>query len=148
MYTIENVSQDTQFARDVFEIDRECFGVNCWSLELIKYDIATAGNIYIICKHQKEVVGFVAVSTVLDEAELNRIALKEKFRSLGLGTKLLNSLIKLLKQKNFKRLMLEVRSSNISAIELYKKAGFERDYIRKEYYRDPVDDAILMSLKL
>ena len=148
MCTIENISGSMLYAEDVYKIDRECFGNNCWSLEIFKNELAVGDNIYMICNCQKEIAGFLAVSFVLDEAELNRIALKKDFRNRGLATRMLSSLVEILKQQNFKKLMLEVRSSNISAIQLYKKMGFKTDCIRKEYYHDPSDDAILMSLNL
>ncbi len=148
MYAIENISGNSLYAEDIFEIEQECFGENSWSLDTIRRELSANENIYMICKHGTEIIGFTATSSVLNEAELNRIALKKQFRGRGLATRMIDFLIRFLKQNSFEILMLEVRSTNVPAKKLYEKNGFETDCIRKGYYQNPVEDAILMSLKL
>ena len=67
-------------------------------------------------------------------------------RKKGIGSAVLKEYISYLVKNNCKRLFLEVRKSNLGAIELYKSVGFKTDGIRKDYYHSPTEDAYLMSL--
>ncbi|QJD72214.1 ribosomal protein S18-alanine N-acetyltransferase [Marinobacterium sp. LSUCC0821] len=94
-------------------------------------------------------VGYAVFSILFDEAELLRIGVLPQFQGAGIGHRLLQSSINVLHELGTKRLLLEVRQSNIAAIRLYKSLGFSEDGVRKGYY--PLlqgsgrEDAILMS---
>ena len=100
--------------------------------------------------NESAVLGYAVIHTVLDESHLLNIVIKKQNQSKGLGTNFLKQLINVVKQKNQKSLLLEVRSSNAKAIKLYEKFGFKRSGIRKAYY--PIEkgreDAWLYSLSL
>lgn len=136
------------YADKIYSIEKECFPDEFWSFELIKNDIKNNGSIYILCYLDNQIVGYTTVSTVLDEAELNRIAIKHSYRRKGAASFLIQETINILKQSGCSKLMLEVRSLNESAVSLYKLCGFSVDGIRKNYYQNPCDDAILMSLNI
>ena len=149
MCILENVTCNPAYSADIFEIDKLTFGQNAWSFELINKELSSKNNIYIICKKKEEtVIGFLSASIVFDEADITKIAVKEKYRCSGYGSKIMDFFIKTIKSQNFKTATLEVRSSNYSAIKLYEKFGFEPCFIRKNYYSNPLEDAVLMSLKL
>jgi ribosomal-protein-alanine N-acetyltransferase len=86
-----------------------------------------------------EVVGYIVFSKILDEVHLENIAVDERWRRKGIGSKLLEFLIQRSKESS---IFLEVRPSNIPAINLYKKYGFREIGIRKNYYVN--EDAIVM----
>ncbi len=86
-----------------------------------------------------EVVGYIVFSKILDEVHLENIAVDERWRRKGIGSKLLEFLIQRSKESS---IFLEVRPSNIPAINLYKKYGFREIGIRKKYYVN--EDAIVM----
>lgn len=92
--------------------------------------------------------GYVILYYVLDECEIARIAVKQEARRKGAATELLRAVLQFCEENNIERLMLDVRESNLPALAFYKKNGFVQDGIRKRFYTDPVEDAILMSRKV
>ena len=91
-----------------------------------------------------EIVAYAAVSFVLDECNINRIAVVPDFRGRGLGTYLLGCIEELLPPE-VSIFNLEVRESNVHAIEMYEKFGYTVLGRRKNFYRCPVEDALLMT---
>ena len=91
-----------------------------------------------------EIVAYAAVSFVLDECNINRIAVVQEFRGRGLGTYLLRCIEELLPPE-VNIFNLEVRESNVHAIEMYEKFGYTVLGRRKNFYRCPVEDALLMT---
>ena len=92
-----------------------------------------------------ELVGYCGIVTVLDEGDIVKVAVSEKYQRRGVGHRLLEETIEKLREKGVRVFHLEVRKSNQAAVGLYEKLGFVRDGIRKNYYENPVEDAILMS---
>ena len=91
-----------------------------------------------------EIVAYAAVSFVLDECNINRIAVVPEFRGRGLGTYLLGCIEDHLPSE-VSIFNLEVRESNVHAIEMYEKFGYTVLGRRKNFYRCPVEDALLMT---
>ena len=83
---------------------------------------------------------------VLDEGYINNVAVREEYRKQGIASALLDVFIRFGKAHQLAFLTLEVRASNAAAIALYQKHGFEQVGRRKNYYEDPKEDAILMTL--
>ena len=81
----------------------------------------------------------------MDEAELFRIATDKNSRNSGFAHELMNFMISNLRTMKVKKVFLEVRSKNTSAIRLYENYGFKKIGIRREYYSAPTDDALLME---
>ena len=148
MYRLTNVSQKEEYAEEIYNIEKECFPDEFWSFELIQNNIKSPDSIYILCYADSQAVGYANVSTVLDEAELNRIAVKHSYRRKGAARFIIRQIVRLLKETGHSKLMLEVRSCNRSAVSLYNSCGFSVDGTRKNYYQNPCDDAILMSLNI
>ncbi len=82
------------------------------------------------------------------ECEIYNIAVKREFQKREVGSRLLNRLISSLKQYNAESIWLEVRYSNQQAINFYQKQDFRRVYMRKNFYSNPVEDAIVMKRNL
>ena len=93
---------------------------------------------------KNEIAGSVIYSVVCDEAELLRIAVSDRYRRNGFGRRLMQEFLGSLEGKA-DSVYLEVRSGNEAAIGLYKGTGFEVAGVRKNYYRSPDEDAILMK---
>ena len=94
------------------------------------------------------VLGFAAFQRLIDEAELRNIAVDPEHQRQGVGRALIHEARKALLQMGTKRVFLEVRKSNHPAVRLYYSAGFALLSERKEYYRDPPEDAYILSLDL
>ena len=97
---------------------------------------------------KENIAGYGVLRVLAPEAEIEDICVSEDMRQLGIGRSLLQHMISLAKEKEAETVFLEVRSQNTAARKLYEKTGFTESYIRKAYYRDPVDDAVIMMLKL
>jgi ribosomal protein S18 acetylase RimI-like enzyme len=82
------------------------------------------------------------------ECEIYNIAVKREFQNRGIGNRLLNELVLLIKQCNSQSIWLEVRNSNSKAINFYKKNDFGKIYERKNFYSNPVENAIVMKRDL
>ena len=92
------------------------------------------------------VAGYITYSVVLDEVQRANVAVHPDFRRCGIGEKLLTKLYNDAKNDNMYIITLEVRQSNIPAINLYTKCGYSECGRRKGYYKSPTEDAILMNL--
>ena len=115
---------------------------NAFALELEK-----AGAITMVAVIEKNVVGFVNAQLVIDELYINNIAVTRQCRKRGIG----ELLLKELERKVFgiaTFVTLEVRLSNDLAQSLYKKCGYEIVGVRKNFYQNPTEDAVLMTLTL
>jgi len=95
-----------------------------------------------------EVLGFAATACVLDEAELRNLAVGETYRRRGVAEALLAALAERLRRAGVRRIHLEVRPSNQAARSLYCSAGYVEQSRRKDYYQEPAEDALVMSLEL
>ena len=96
----------------------------------------------------QEFAGYICMYTALDEGEITNVAVDEKDRGRGVGQALLEEAFKCAERKGLEKIFLEVRESNVPAIELYKKTGFEKTGIRRGFYRNPTEDALLMMKEL
>ena len=81
---------------------------------------------------------------IIDEGHITNIAVHTDYRGQGIGNAIVKSLIKIAKENNAIRMTLEVRTTNTAAIDLYKKYGFEVAGLRKNYYFDTGEDALIM----
>lgn len=95
-----------------------------------------------------KVIGFLNGSFVLDEGELLNIVVSEDYRNCGVAGLLLKEFEKCLSESGIKTIYLEVRESNISAQKLYEKHGFVQNGLRKNYYHNPTENAVLMAKEL
>lgn len=140
---------DEASANDIFNISKECFSTP-WSIESIKAELTNPLAKYIIALDEEtnKVVGFVGAWIVVGEASITNIAVTSNYRNKGIANDLIKSLIKTCLDLNCYLINLEVRASNITAQNLYKKNGFLVDGLRKGYYEDNKEDAILMTKNL
>lgn len=107
------------------------------------------GHYSTVLEHGDVLIGFAIFSPVIPESHLLNIAIDPAHHRKGLGNKLLKQIILQNKAIGVKVITLEVRVSNLIAINLYEKNGFHKDAIRQNYYSGPEkEDALLMSLKI
>ena len=95
-----------------------------------------------------KIVGFVAFHCIIDEAELRNMAVDPAHQRQGVGRALLAEGRRRLLERSVRQIYLEVRASNIPAQRLYHSAGFGLRCRRKDYYNDPREDALVLSLEL
>ena len=91
-------------------------------------------------------LGFIGCSHILDEIEIYMIGIKKSYQNKGYGNKLINLFLPHMWKKNINKIYLEVRSLNKPALAIYKKNGFSQIGYRKNYYKEPTDDAVIMAI--
>ena len=132
----------------VVAIEEEAFAIP-WTQEIFEHEMN--GNNYahyIVALENEEVIGHFGMWIVLDECHITNIAVRKRLRGRGIGEKLMSEAIRLCKEMNVKLMTLEVRVSNDTAQNLYRKLGFQDGGIRKNYYTDDREDALVMWVEL
>lgn len=115
-----------------------------WSLLSMEKELINKNAVYMVVKLGSKVVAFGGMWIIFDEGHITNIAVHPDFRRNNFGDIVVENLIKIAKDKNMASLTLEVRSSNIAAINLYKKHHFSVEGIRKNYYQNPKEDGYIM----
>ena len=132
--------------QQIMDLDGEGFDVS-WSYESFKKELDNPNSFVLCACIDDTVVGFVCTRQLDAEAEVFRIAVNKLYRRQGIATSLLQRVFSILSDKEISFTFLEVESTNISAIGLYRKMGFVDDGVRRNYYGYG-RDAILMSMSL
>lgn len=114
-----------------------------WTPDTLKQEIECKNSYFIVAKNEGKIVGFAGIKIVFEDADLMNIVVKKDCRNQQIGSSLLQYLFSYSKNHDITSIMLEVNEKNLSAISLYKKFGFERIGIRKNYYNK--DNAIIMK---
>ena len=130
-------------ATGIAKLEEEIFS-DAWSYRDIQDLICTEGAMCFTAIDGGEVVAYVLGRLIAPEGEIYRVAVTPAKRQRGIGYRLLDYSVKTSKGQGLERLFLEVRSRNIPAIRLYTAYGFKEIGTRKNYYKDPQDDAIVM----
>ena len=126
----------------VYEIELECFSDPWLYLEFLE---SFNNNECLVFLDNGIIIGYFIGLPVLDEYNICNLAIKPSYQGKGYGKQFLSSII-FSHNSRYKKYFLEVRSTNIPAIKLYKYFGFREIYTRKNYYQDPTEDAIVMAL--
>ena len=124
-------------------MDKECLAAECWSENVFSENLKREDALTLIAECNGTVAGFINVSVVFPEADINTVAVLPDYRRKGIADILLSGIFSEL--SDIEDFHLEVRESNIPAISLYRKNGFEEDGIRKNFYSSPSENAILMT---
>lgn len=127
----------------VLEIEMQCFS-DPWSYEMIKKGLESRLDTWLVLWEEGTAAGYCVFRTIADECELLRIAILPHLRGRGLSKKLMDQMVFSSRQKEIKSIFLEVRESNERARNLYKSYGFVEEGIRKHYYLNPSENAVLM----
>ena len=127
----------------IAELEKLCFN-DPWSYNSIASELDNKLSLWLVAEVDDRVVGYVGSQTVLGETDMMNIAIHPDFRRQGIATFLISGLIDALSKQGSHSLMLEVRISNIAAISVYTRLGFAEVGRRKNYYRNPKEDALIL----
>ncbi|MBT2583940.1 ribosomal protein S18-alanine N-acetyltransferase [Planococcus sp. ISL-109] len=128
----------------VYEIEKESFTL-AWTKEAFEQEmLKNEFAYYVVAETEKGIVGYCGMWLVIDEAHITNIAISPSQRGKKIGEALMTAAIEAAKAQGAKLMTLEARVSNVVAINLYKKLGFQNGGIRKGYYTDNQEDAIIM----
>jgi ribosomal-protein-alanine N-acetyltransferase len=104
--------------------------------------------VYLVLEKDGQIVGYCGMWLIVDEAHITNIAVLPEFRGQKLGEAILRMIMEVAKKRGAKSMTLEVRVSNTVAQSLYRKLGFMNGGIRKNYYTDNYEDALVMWVTL
>ncbi|OPX84522.1 MAG: ribosomal-protein-alanine N-acetyltransferase [Pelotomaculum sp. PtaB.Bin104] len=127
----------------VLEIERSSYAAP-WSRQVFFSEIQNKFAHYIVAMNDGLVVGYIGMWLILDEAQVTNIAVHPSYRSKNIGRMLMLEMTKRAVLRGINRMTLEVRPSNLAARHLYTTMGFIEKGIRKRYYTDNNEDAIIM----
>jgi ribosomal-protein-alanine acetyltransferase len=129
------------------ELESRCVGSARWG-ETAYQEIAADGIVGWATTREKVLAGFILVRTAADEMEILNLAVDPEKRRKGIAARLFSRAIEDAKRADVKRVYLEVRESNSAARAFYLSRGFAEGGRRKNYYSQPVEDALLLVLVL
>lgn len=138
---IKLTSNDIDYIEQIFNLEKEIFKSSAFNKNYL--DTLIKGNnsfiyVYLI---ENKVCGYLIILDSIDVYEILAIATIEKYRNKGIAQELLDKI-------KIKNIFLEVRESNQTAINFYKKNNFKEIRIRKNYYSEPTENAIIMKLEV
>lgn len=140
MIEIKHYDGQENLAEAVLTVMQSVYEQSPWTLEQIAASMTSQDEDYYLAYEGQELVGFLAVQTVLDEMEILQIAVKTDFQRLGIASQLMAAVMDWEGD-----IFLEVRESNSAAQALYTRQHFTKIGKRKDYYRNPVEDAVMMK---
>ena len=138
---------ETGHIDEVYRLEKACFS-DPWHKDSIRELLFHPHGKAYIAAAENQVAGYLFLFYDSVEATVGNVAVSPAFRGYGIGEKLMQTVIDEAKAKGLEYITLEVRSRNIPAISLYQKLGFTIVGSRKNYYKNPTDDAYLMKLLL
>lgn len=128
----------------VYEIEHSSFSLP-WTKEAFFYEMLDNQHAYyVLAEIADEIVGFCGLWIIMDECHVTNIAIRPEHRGKKLGEKLMRAAMGTAIENGAKAMTLEARVSNTPARNLYEKLGFKNGGIRKSYYSDNYEDAIVM----
>lgn len=125
-------------------LETVCFS-DPWSEKSIASELNNPLSLWLVALDGETVVGYVGSQSVMGETDMMNLAVSPDYRRQGIGEQLVEELIRQLQEQQNRCLSLEVRSSNLPARKLYEKMGFFLVGLRKNYYRNPKEDALIMK---
>lgn len=126
------------------ELDIVCFS-EPWSEDSFKSEIMENERaFYIVGEVDEKLVGYAGLWAIMDEGHITNVAVSPEHRRLGIGRAIVKTLIEVAEENGLNSFTLEVRESNLSAQALYSEFGFVSSGVRKGYYLDNCENAVIM----
>lgn len=132
-----------QHVAQVAALEKMCFA-DPWSENSIASELNNGLSLWLVAVEQEQVVGYIGSQTVMDASDMMNVAVHPQFRKQGIATGLIGMLVEELRKRGSHSLTLEVRASNEGAIRVYAGLGFQEVGRRKNYYRNPKEDALIL----
>ena len=143
MYNIEICPFTKDCIDDIFHITVLSFAT-AWSIDSFNNELNNKFAKYVVAKCDDKIIGYGGMWLIIDEAHITNIAVHPEFRRTGAASLILKNMVDICKLESVISMTLEVRDSNMAARNLYGKFGFISEGIRRKYYADNKEDAIIM----
>ena len=127
----------------VADLEAICFA-DPWSANSVASELTNPLSCWLVALEADTVVGYIGSQTVMGETDMMNVAVHPDHRRKGIAVSLIHALVQKLKECESQCLTLEVRASNAPAIALYEKLGFTEAGRRRNYYRNPKEDALIL----
>lgn len=131
------------YVSSVAALETICFS-DPWSENSVSSELKNKLALWLVAEENGTVAGYIGSQTCGEESDVMNVAVHPDFRRRGIAEALVNALVAELKAIGSHCLTLEVRASNVPAIALYEKMGFSEIGRRKNYYRNPREDALIL----
>lgn len=132
-----------EYVDQVCVLEEEAFSMP-WHKESFLEMIQNPDACYLVCLIDEEVVASCGLRNIVGDGEITNVVTKDTMRSKGIGKKMLLQLLEEGTKMGVEAFTLEVRTSNDAAIHLYESLGFVTEGIRKNFYEEPTEDALIM----
>ena len=143
--TLRFVALDRSLIPKILEIEQATHTAP-WSQRSFENELEHKDGVFLGGLVDGEVSAYGGVWILVDEAHVTNVVVKSELRGQGIGRKLMIELLKKAREKGAVCSTLEVRASNTAAIHLYEDLGFVQSTVRKHYYPDNKEDAVVMML--
>lgn len=140
---IQIIPIELRHISEIARLEDLCFS-EPWSEEGI-LEAYRLGTKFFVAEKSKQLMGYIGVKAVIDEGYITNVAVYPQYRRMGVAAALLNKVFGYAKEKRLSFVSLEVRASNTAAVSLYEKTGFKEEGRRKDFYRLPREDALIMT---
>ncbi len=125
-------------------LETECFSTP-WSENALREELSNEHARFFVAFCEEQIAGYIGAHNIVGEVYITNVAVFPEFRRQGVGEALIKNLIDLSFSEKAEFITLEVRKSNVGAINLYSKMGFKEVGSRKNFYENPREDALLMT---
>lgn len=142
---IRLVPLEEKYIPSIVEIDKRSEAVP-WSEASFQNELSHPHGVFYVAVDSDEVVGYAGMWLIIDEAHITTIAVSPERRREGIGRILMVALLEEAKRRGIVCSTLEVRAGNVAAIMLYERLGYLRVAVRRAYYPDNREDALVMWL--
>ena len=140
---IRFVEMNATHVPQVAALEKLCFS-DPWSQNSVASELNNPLSLWLVAVEEDAVVGYVGSQTVMGETDMMNVAVHPDHRRRGIARSLIDGLAQALKDRESHSLTLEVRASNAPAIALYESLGFLEAGRRRNYYRNPKEDALIL----
>ena len=144
---MEIIKMEQSHVAQVAALEAICFR-DPWSEKSVASELSNPLSHWLVAVEADTVLGYIGSQTVLDESDMMNVAVSPAHRRRGIAEALVLALADALREKGSVKLTLEVRASNAPAITLYEKLDFKPIGLRKNYYRNPKEDALILQKEL
>ena len=138
------IQMNKDHVSQIAQLEAQCFS-DPWSEKSIASELENPLSLWLVAEENGRVWGYVGSQTVLDESDMMTVAVDPGFRRQGIARTLIETLIAELSKMGSRCLRLEVRVSNENARALYARMGFQQLGLRKNYYHNPKEDALILG---
>lgn len=130
----------------IAELEKRCFS-EYWSYGVLEAGLHSPFDVYFVLEQSGQILGYANLRILAGEGEIQRIAVLPEFRRLGAARKLMDAMVGHARENQVYAITLEVRAGNQAARNLYESYGFAKEAVRKGYYCNPPEDAVIMWLR-